>query len=433
MKNEKIEASVGMSREWDARQAGREVAQNTLKKLDHDPNFFLLFSTIHYEKHGGFDEFLEGVWEILPKGTPLIGGTVAGFVNNFGCFTRGASALAVSYSKMDVVVGFGKNTKRNPKKAAKKSYQTIKKGLSDSEYGNKFLLNLVAGPGKMKIPGKGYTLVVNSGFVSKFVMQAFGISQYLLQKGFGREDEIFEEMASKLPDFKMILGTSMDDYRGLCHYQFYNKEVITNSLLSLGISTDVNLDVFTNHGMNQTDIKFDITKMSRNKHIIHEINHKPAVPEISRILNWPEGFLTDKTMLKTILYYPISLKRNNREVPAVIPFILKDSIMIPCVIDKGNVSILTVSGGDLANSINDNLSHFRNINPDFGLFSTCVTIFETLGKNLNGVREDLSNYFGEKPFLMFACAGEGTYSPENDITYANMSYNTAIFGNNKFI
>ena len=283
----------------------------------------------------------------------------------------------------------------------------------------------------MKIPGKGYTFVVDSGIVSKFVMQAFSISQYLLQKGFGREDEILERIVKELPDYYMILGTAMDDYKGIRHYQFYNDRIYTNSVLSLGISTDINLDVFTTHGMKQTDIKFDITKISKDKHIIHEINNKPAVPELSRILNWPEGFLTDKTMLKTILYYPISLKRHDREVPAVIPFILKDSIMMPCVIDEGNVSILTVSGNNLAKSIKDNLNHFENICPEFGLFSACVTIFETLGYNLNIVKKDLSNYFGEKPFLMFACAGEGTYSPKNKITYANMSFNTTIFGNNK--
>lgn len=427
----KLEASVGMSRKWDAREAGREVARNTIEKLSGPPNFFLLFSTIHYEKHGGFQELLNGVWDVLPKGTPLIGGTVAGFINQSGCYTRGTSALSVSYPKMDVTIGFGKNTKRNPKKAANQCFQMIKKGFSSSKFKNKFLLNLIAGPGRMKIPGKGYTFVVDSGIVSKFVMQMFGISQYLLQKGFGREDEIFEEIIKKLPEVSMILGTAMDDYKGIRHYQFYNDKICTNSVLSLGISTDIDLDVFTNHGMIPSDIKFDITKISRNKHIIHEINNKPAVPELSRILNWPEGFLTDKTMLKTILYYPISLKRHNREVPAVIPFILKDSIMIPCKIDEGNVSILTVSGTNLARSIVDNLNHFENINPEFGLFSACVTIFETLGYNLNNVKNDLSNYFGEKPFLMFACVGEGTYSPKNNITYANMSFNTAIFGKNK--
>ena len=74
----KLETSIGISRRWDAREAGKEVAEMTIQKLRSPPNFFLLFSTIHYKDHGGFQEFLEGVWEVLPAGTPLIGGTVAG-------------------------------------------------------------------------------------------------------------------------------------------------------------------------------------------------------------------------------------------------------------------------------------------------------------------------------------------------------------------
>ena len=54
-----------MSRKWDARDAGVEVAQSAIEGLDNPPKFLLLFSTIHYEKNGGFEEFLNGVWEIL--------------------------------------------------------------------------------------------------------------------------------------------------------------------------------------------------------------------------------------------------------------------------------------------------------------------------------------------------------------------------------
>lgn len=138
MKKQEIDAAVGMTRKWDAREAGREVARNTIKQLNSPPNFFLLFSTIHYRDHGGFEEFLNGVWDVLPEGTPLIGGTVAGFMNNYGVYTQGATALSVSSSNMDISIGYGKNTKRNPKKAAKKSVDMIIKGLKNSEYKKNF-------------------------------------------------------------------------------------------------------------------------------------------------------------------------------------------------------------------------------------------------------------------------------------------------------
>lgn len=433
MKEEKFEAAIGMSRKWDSRQAGQEVAETAIKNLTFPPDFFLLFSTIHYEKYGGFQEFLNGVWDVLPKGTPLVGGTVTGFMNNYGCFSRGASALAVSCSSMDVAVGVGKNTKRNPKRAAKQCAEIIYNNLNKSPYTKKFLLNFISGPVMPSIPGVGQKKYIRSGFISKFAMQALGLSQALVQKGLAREDEIFEETTKQLPDYEMILGTSMDDNRGIKNYQFFNDNILTNAVVNLGLATNLDLNVCTTHGMKKTNRNFTITKLGARRHAICKINTKPAVQELLRLLEWPEDFLTEETLIHTLLYYPISLKRRGREVPVVMPLIMKDSIFVPCIIDDGDVSILTVSGKDLINAVKENLHYFDGIQPEFGLFSTCITILQTLGRKTNIVQEEISNYFKDKPFLLFYSAGEGTYSPTKDITYANMSFNTAIFGHQKII
>jgi len=425
-----VEAAVGMSRKWDARQAGREVAETAIRQLKGPPSFFLLFSTIHYEKYGGFQELLNGVWDVLPKGTPLVGGTVAGFMNNYGCYSRGATALAVSYSDFDVCTGYGMNTKRNPQKAVEQSVLMIKKGFESSKYKNKFLLNFVSGPELMKIPGQGYKKVVDSGTISKFVTLAFGVSQYILQKGLGREDEILEEFTKKFPEFNMVLGASVDDYKGISNYQFFSNKFLTNAVVNLGISTDLDINVCTTHGMKKTNIKFEITRLSRNKHFIHEINNKPAFPELLRLLNWPKGYLKEKTLFNIIPYYPISVERNGKESPVVMPGILKDSIITPCIIDKGEVSILTVSGKNLVNAIKENLNCYNDIKPEFGLFPICMTIMATFGYKTNIFRTEMLNYFKEKPFLAIYCAGEGTYSPIKDMSYANMSFNGAVFGRN---
>jgi hypothetical protein len=281
------------------------------------------------------------------------------------------------------------------------------------------------------IPGVGQKKYIRSGFISKFAMQALGLSQSLVQKGLGREDEIFEETVQQLPDYQMILGTSMDDYKGMRNYQFFNDKILTNAVVNLGLATDLNLNVCTTHGMKETDLHFTITKLGARNHAICKINNRPAVPELLRLLDWPEGFLTEETMLHTILYYPISFKRHGREVPIVMPMIMKDYIFVPCIIDDGEVSILTVSGRDLINAVKENLLFFNEIQPEFGLFSTCLTILQTLGRKTNIIQEELHHYFKDKPFLLFYCAGEGTYSPTKNITYANMSFNTAIVGQKK--
>jgi len=50
MKMNDFKAGVGLSRSWDAKKAGEEVAATALEKLDKDPKFFPLFSTIHFMK-----------------------------------------------------------------------------------------------------------------------------------------------------------------------------------------------------------------------------------------------------------------------------------------------------------------------------------------------------------------------------------------------
>jgi len=427
-KKPKVEAGLGLTEKWAAREAGREVAETALQQLSGKPDFFLLFSTIHYKKHGGFQEFLNGVWDVLPEGTQLVGGTVVGFMNNQGVYAHGATALAVSINDMDVAVGFGKNTKRNPRAAVRNCSMSINKNLKKSSFKNKFLLNVVSGPSVLKILGQGPKKVIDSGWMSKFITVAFGLSQYLFQKGVGREDEIFDEIVKTLSDYKMILGTSFDDYKGINNFQFINKNVVENNIVCLGFSTNLKLDIKTTHAMKKTELKFKITKLSRDKHIIHKINYRPAREELSRILNWPDGFLNEKSMALTIPYYPISLKRNGQEVPVVMPFVLKDSIATPCIIDADEVSILTVNGKDFISAMKENLHFFKNINPEFGICTTCMTILDTLGYKINIIREQMLDYFGEKPFLVFFCAGEGSYSPNQNITYANMSFNTAVFG-----
>jgi hypothetical protein len=215
------------------------------------------------------------------------------------------------------------------------------------------------------------------------------------------------------------------------NYQFLNNKILTNAVVNLGLATDLDLGVCTTHGMKETNRNFNITQLGAKNHAICKINHKPAVPELLRLLDWPEGFLTEETLMHTLLYYPISLRRHGREVPIVMPLIMKDSIFVPCIIDDGEVSILTVSGKDLINAVKENLHYFDGIQPEFGLFSTCMTILQTLGRKTNIVQEELCNYFKDKSFLLFYSAGEGTYSPTKDITYANMSFNTAIFGHQK--
>jgi hypothetical protein len=432
MAENKFEAAIGMSRKWDAREAGREVARSAIKQLDRPPNFFILFSTIHYGKHGGFQELLNGVYDVLPAQTLLIGGTVTGFMNNYGCYARGATALVISSTDMDIVLGLGKNTKRNPKKAAKRCANMIKNGLKDSRYENKFILNLISASEIPNIPFVGRKKIYTKGFSTKVLLRLFGFSQYVLQKGAGRDDEVIEEMTKQLPDYYMLGGGTLDDGANYSNFQFFNKEVLTNSVVSLGIRSNFKLDVFTTHNMEKTGINFKITKASKDGRMIHEINGESAASQLIKLLNWPKDFLREETWYKTTYYFPIGFKINkqNEIGPRVIGSIFGESLITVIRSKDDDASILTIDGRKLLETIDNNLGHYHH-KPEFGLISSCSTRMITMGDRTYRAREHIQKYFGNSPFIVFYVGGESTYSPKKGLNYVNMSFNSAIFWDEK--
>jgi len=433
MAEEKLEAAVGMSRKWDARETGKEVARSTIEKLSKPPDFLVLFSTIHYRDHGGFQELLNGVYDVLPEGTPLVGGTVRGFSNNYGCYARGATSLAVSSKNMDVVVGVGNNTKRNPKKAAIKCAKMIKSGLKHSTYENSFLLNIISGAELPSMPPLGRKKVIEPGATPKALMKLFSFSQYTLQMGAARDEEVTEEMISQLPEFSMLGGATLDNGPNFRNYQFCGKEVLKNAIVSLGIKTINNLFVQTTHNMIKTNITFKITKTSKDSRIIHEINGKPALSELLRLLNWHKEILNEDTWLKTTFYFPIGGKYNEADkddAPHIIGIILGESLVLTNRLKDSDASILTIDGRRLLDTIDLNFSSMK-IQPEFGLMSSCTTRLETMGNKIYQSGNRISKYMKDSPFIVFYVGGESTYSPKKGLSYANMSFNTAVFGHNE--
>ena len=180
--------------------------------------------------------------------------------------------------------------------------------------------------------------------------------------------------------------------------------------------------------MKKTGIKFKITKISKDGHIIHEINHRPAVSELYDLLGWSKNFLNEETILHRILYYPISVNRFGKEVPVVMPAIIKESIITPCLVNRGDASIMTVNGLDLIDAVDKGFNLLQVKKPAVWICSACLTIMQTLGYRLDTVREKVDSHLKNAPFVIFFCAGEGSYSPKRGVIYANMSYNFGVIG-----
>lgn len=428
-KNE-CNAVIATTREFNAYEAGIDLAEKIKNQIDETPLFIVVFSTIHYVNYGGFKKFLQAMYTIFPDSVQLIGGTVRGFVNNDGCFARGATALAVSSNEMNAAIGIGHNTKRNPKKAARECAETVQKKLKHSTFQNGYLLNIIAGAEIPNIPPIGTKKIIKPGVAPNTMMKLFTVSQKAFQMGAARDEELIEELVELMPAYSMLSGATLDDGPGFQNYQFYNQQVVKNSIVSLALKTNKNIFVNSTHNMKKTPIEFEITKTSKDKRIIHEINGKPALEEFLYLLGWPKEILNEETWLQTTFYFPIGGKTitnsNIDDSAHVIGVILGNSLLLTCKLIGSHASILTIDGNGLMEAIDKNLDYI-DFSPHFGLISSCITRFETLGYKMYDVREKVLSYMKHKPFIMFYVGGESTYSLSSGLHYSNISFNSTIF------
>lgn len=65
-------------------------------------------------------------------------------------------------------------------------------------------------------------------------------------------------------------------------------------------------------------------------------------------------------------------------------------------VESGEVWVLRVSGKSLLNAMKDNLEYFGKMQPEFGLFSTCITILQTFGHHMNTIKKNMLDYFKDR-------------------------------------
>lgn len=389
-----FEISVGMSRKWNARQAGREVAENTLKKLNHKPSFFLLFSTIHYDTYGGFQEFIDGVWDILPETTTLIGGTVAGFMNTQGCFTRGCSAIAFYHPDIEISVGIGHNVKRNPQKAAIECIQSISnEGRTDDLF-----FEVISGPIIPTFPGQGKQTVINSKIKGNLFKNMIP-TLFKANMGTDRADEFLENISKQIKN-PLIGAVCYDDGQLLKNYQFHNNKIYKNSVILMKVSTDVKTELLTVSALKPRNVKIKV-EAEPDKRVIKKINNKPATQELFNLLNWGRDNLRKvEKFYSQAFYYPFCYKKEDVIHAGMLGLILGENIYFANKIESNELELYGLTGMKIIEEAKNIFSK----NTEFIYGVMCETYIETLGNSIYEVKDIIDK--NTKEYLLLFAGGE---------------------------
>ncbi len=403
-----FDISIGTSQNWDAKTATLEALKTALKGTD-PPKFALVFATIHYLKNKGLQQILDTVYQNVPKSTPLIGGTVAGFMNKSGVFTRGLTVLFAYSDEIDVKANIGYNTKRSPTIAAKDCSKGL---LSTTGKKNNFIF-LVSSAVVPNVPIFNKKVVQLSA-ISPFV-KIFDTFSSLLQIGPSRDETVFNEFSNEMKDSVGIGGGVCDNLELFNNYVFYNNKVITNSVVALAISSNTQYTVRTSSRLFPTQKKLNISKLSKSRYVIEKINGNPPLDEYLKIMGWPKDFI-DERMYRKIFYYPIINEANKNKESRMFGLVYGNQFICPMKIYPGESQLYTSSGKDLIDSITDVTGDEKS---KFTFIVSCGTRLETLGHKAYLINQKiLEKHDGN--FLVIYTAGE--YS--KDTTNIKTNYQT---------
>ncbi len=220
-----IKIGTGKSNDLDSKKAGIEAAKMALEKVG-TANLVIIFAPSNYNQ----EEMLKGV-NIIFKKTPLIGcSTFKGIIN--GEISSDLIIVALNSDVINFEIGISKKIKENPIEAGKNLAQQIKS--EDKE---------------------------NSAILMTF-FESIGVNGSAIIQGI-REN--FKK------NFPIIGGMASDNSTFTKTYQYYQDQVLTNSLVAVKISGNFSYGIASRHGWEPIGLPAKVTKSEGS--VIKEINN----------------------------------------------------------------------------------------------------------------------------------------------------------------
>ncbi len=418
--NKNVEASIGFSRKWDAKEAGREVAETAIKNLKLPPKLVLLYCTFHYKKKDGFNNLLKGFWEVFPRDTPLIGGTVAGFINDYGCFTRGATCMVLTNSMMDVSLAYSRRVRLSPKKSSKKCYNMIKNGMKNSYYKNKVFINMLSGPKIPKLPVFGKMQNIKEKITGDLATYIGPKIFPLLGYGWGKEEDIIECLSKVLPEYYIFGGSAVDSVKMLDNLQFIDNMVLKNSIVGMGISIDNEIWQKSFCGVHETDKSFMITDKTSDNLIIKKINHENAKKVILDILKIDDSQYSDMSsfMYRISNFFPIKFEGNEDYLSGIGGF-FGNNIFLGYKAKSNKVKLMSITGREILESVDSIFSGVKSYRFPFVFMSFSAILINTLGSKCYLIKKRLDQHLKGVPYLVICPINENAVIPYSN-TYARV-------------
>lgn len=391
-----IKAGVGRSNNSNAIQAGAEACQFALDQVGEKANLIIVFSTVAYDQK----KVLEGV-KSASKEIPLVGCSSSGEITTQGPTSKGVAVMALQSSGIEFTIGVGKGADKN-------SFEAGKEAATEAK-------------AKAKEP------------FSLFLMFLDGLAENGAAAVRGAQSILGE-------NFPIMGGSSGDDFLFKQTYEYHDDEVLTNSVVGIGLSGKLSFGVGVRHGWEPIGLPMKVTKSQGGKLI--EIDNRPALSIYEDYFGKKAEELIKEPIARMAYTYPLGLT-----VEASPELLLRDVVIankkgeITCAAEIPEGSEIRLMMGDSEKAIEaakgaaeNALLQLNGAKPKAILVFDCMARHKLLGLKIGEEIIAIQNVLGKDiPLIGFYTYGEvaplgGTLGPGCRSVFHNETMTLLVLG-----
>jgi len=262
-----IKSSVGRSQQANAFFAGKEAATEAIKGLaGAKSELIIVFSSVVFDQ----EKMLKGVREITGK-ISLIGCSTAGEIITKGPSKKSVVVMAIASEGIKFHTGIGADIKKGAIKAGE-------------ALGKDFLSKTKNGKLALILPD---VLTGNGADIVRGLQKVLG-ENFLIAGGAAGDDFLFKKT-----------------------YQYYNDQVLDESVVGVIIEGDLKFGIGVRHGWKPIGACKKVTKSEGS--VLYELDNKPAMHIYEEYFGRKAEELKSEPLARLAITYPLGLRIQNSD------------------------------------------------------------------------------------------------------------------------
>jgi hypothetical protein len=391
-----IKAGVGRSNNPDAIKAGVEAAKQALSQAGNKTDLIIVFSTVAYDQK----KILEGV-KSISKDISLVGCSDSGEITTEGPVSKHVAVMALNSDIIDFTIGIGRGTDKDSHKAGVMAAKEVKKKAKGKTSLFTVLLDGLAENGAAAVRG--------------------------VQEVFGK-------------NFPIMGGSAGDDFLFKKTYEYYGSEVLTNSMIGIGLSGKFSFGVGVKHGWEPIGLPMKVTKAEGGKLI--EVNNRPALSIYEDYFGKKAEELIKEPIARMAYTYPLGMSvEGSKELLIRDVVIANEKGEITCAAEIPEGSEIRLMLGDPEKAIQaakeaaeNALTQLKGAKPKAVFVFDCMARNKLLGTRIGEEIAAIQNVLGKGvPLIGFYTYGEqapigGKLGPECRTVFHNETMTLMVLG-----